>query len=586
MKKALSALWIVIVALSCKTVENQDQHELAQSSEGVDPLATENLGLDVKGFWTKTSRGISEKVIKFFYDRPSEIQNLGLNFYPDRTLTTDDGVDLQISYYLPKNHANGGKFPAVIFVNPWGSSSNANQLSRLPQRLTKEGFIVLLLTARGFGKSGGEAAFASERDQKDVSLAIDWLENNTHVDTQNIGIVGISYGGGVGLMSVLRETRLKTAVGINAWSDFVDGGFLAGHGVNERAGRFLVDFGDLMKSRIREAYEVQQKLKDPATRADVAAWGLKRSPREFLSVYNQRKAPLYFVHTYNDAFFKPNAILDFYQRYEGPKKVSFFQGVHGTNMMFEGFAKQGAGDDVVDWFNYWLRGQTQKDIGVNTVDFAIRNKQSERSKIGPSREHVLYNNWSQDQFSLKTFYLSKQGGKATLLSGPSAAATETSLKTAPKLALFGGDQDGDLILEGLLGTPVRQNLGKIDPAHTAVYQSEELPQIKIRSISKLHVKAKTTSPNPQVTIYLFAQSKSGDAQLITQGSTTLVDVRGGRAEGDIDFHAIAYDLEAGSRLALVVDTRDWDFLFGPEQNNDINLLEGAGGSTLQVSFAP
>lgn len=547
----------------------------SSSNNDTSTLSEESLGLDLKKFWELATRKASATIIKFFYDRPSLIQNAGLDFHPDLIIPSDDGKNLQISYYLPKNYNKKESFPAVIFLNPWGSSANANQLSRLPQRLTNSGYIVLLLTARGFGYSEGQAAFAGIRDQKDVGVGIDWLLENTKADVKNIGVIGISYGGGIGIMSLTSEPRLKTAVGINAWTDLTDdGGFLDGNGINERAGKFLVDFGDLMECRIDEAIEIRKKMLDPNQYEEIKKWGSKKSPRYFLDQLHLRKPPIFFVHTYNDSFFKPNGILRFYKQYEGPKKVSFYHGVHGTNLMFEGYADQGVGGEVIAWFDRWLKDK-KSDLQLNTVTYSIRNKKIRGGPLAIKRQMIHYKDWDDKDFPKQHYYLSNG-----FLSGENTSVDrETPLVMAEKPAIFGGDQDTKLILEGLFGWPVKQNLKNLDSRHTTVYYSKPLPETKIRSISTLDIKLRSKSRNPQVMAYLFDQPRWGDAQLITQGSLSVTYFEGDIGQGKLEFHAIAYDLEKGHRLALVIDTRDWDFLVTDEQNNDFSIIEGGKFST-------
>ena len=577
-------VWLLPVLYSCRSTSHDSKAESQSSSLSgslLAELSPERLGLDIAAYFNQASGKIAGAVIKYFYDQPSLIQNAGLDFHADLALATDDGISLQISYYLPDEYDKGAKFPAVIFVNPWGSSANANQLSRLPQRLVKRGYIVLLLSARGFGKSGGQAAFGAERDQKDVTLAIDWLLAHTKTDVANIGITGISYGGGVGLMSLLHDPRLKTIVGMNTWVDMLDGGFYAGGGVNERAGRFLISFGRLMHCRIDQAVTMRQKMLDPAQKPQVAAWGRERSATYFLDAYNQRGAPIFFIHTYTDSFFKGNANLAFYNAYTGPKKVSFYLGVHGTNMMFEGYSSQGSSEEAAEWFDYWLKGVRDKDIQLGAVHFAIRNQKPAGNSAPAERQAAYFPDWSDEKFSHQTYYLGHQNGSFSLSTAPKAAPGTVALTTEPKLAMFGGDEDGDLIMEGLFGWPVVQDLSALNRSHAAVYFSDPLAATRIRSISRLHLAIRSSSPNPQLIAYLFDQAQQGKAQLITQGSVEVTAFTSGQAMADIEFTAIAYNLSAGHRIALVIDTRDWDFYAPPGQNNDFTILEGSS-STLSL----
>ncbi len=82
-----------------------------------------------------------------------------------------------------------------------------------------KGYIVLSYSARGFGMSEGLINVVGDKGMEDLAAVIDYLENNTPVDISKIGMAGISYGGGISLLGLSRESRVKTAVSMSGWSD-------------------------------------------------------------------------------------------------------------------------------------------------------------------------------------------------------------------------------------------------------------------------------------------------------------------------------------------------------------------------------
>ena len=187
---------------------------------------------------------------------------------------------------------------------------------------------------------------------------------------------------------------------------------------------------------------------------------------------------------------------------------------------------------------------------------------------------LLYEDVVDTSFPKRAFYLQKKNDSKLLSENPGAQVSETDLKAASEPSLFDGDQDTKLILEGLFAWPVKENIERLDSKHTAVYYSEAMASTKIRSISTLDISLRAKGRKPQVMAYLFDQPKKGSAQLITQGSLTVVDFKDDIGFGKLQFHGIAYDLPEGHRLALVIDTKDWDFLALPEQDNNYSILEG------------
>ena len=561
------------LGLSDKPKEQVSEARSFPSSGFWDPA---KIGLDLRIFWQMFSSTVSREAIKLFYDQPNVLENIGLDLHTNQFILADDGVKLQISYYLPKNYTASALYPAVILINPWGSSSNANQLSRLPQNLAQQGYIVLLLTARGFGLSGGQAAFANERDAKDVTTAIDWLLANTATDVRNIGICGISYGGGVSLASIVRDQRLKTAVGLNVWVDFTEGGFYSDGGINYRAGKFLVDFGKLMQCRFDDGIQLQQDILIPSKKASIIEWARERSVVNYLADLNRRQVPLLFLHTYNDSFFKTRAIIDFMQKYQGPSKLSMYLGVHGTNMMFEGFANQGLGAEAIEWFNYWLKSDRSQDPHLNRVGFAIRNQKATSGSLA-SRQHAFYTLSELAQMPTDRYLLSAIGESLVLKNATNPPQGSRKLKTAKAPSLFHQDEDTRLILEGLLGLPVTQDLSQLSPETTAVYLSDPaLNETMIRGESILDLSLISASSNPQLTAYLFDQPEEGPASLITQGSLQInKSAEAFSVDARVRLTPVAYDLKANHKLALVIDTKDWDFYAPTDQNNDVTIVHDA-----------
>ena len=254
-------------------------------------------------------------------------------------------------------------------------------------------------------------------------------------------------------------------------------------------------------------------------------------------------------------------------------------------MMFEGFADQGVSSDVTTWFDYWLKGIDNGQAHREVV-FSIRNKKvNAANPIGSLRERVSYESWTPESTDKLRLYLDEVAQNRLLSLSQSSSSHGLKLLTADQPSLFGGDADTALILEGLLGQATKENIKRLNQETTAVFFSEPMLFTKIRGISYLNLHVRSLSQNPQVTIYLFAQPKRGDAKLITMGSTTITEWNDDEAKVRVGFQAIAYDLAEGERLAVVVDTKDFDFYAPPSQNNNIELLLGNGqDSFLELSF--
>lgn len=130
---------------------------------------------------------------------------------PDIVLTkAADGLEIHNQLFMPKDMKPGEKRPAIVFVHGGPSRQMLPGYHYMQfyhwsyaynQFLADQGYIVLSINYRGgvgYGRSfrtarGTNAAGNSE--YQDVMAGAKYLQNRTDVDTDRIGIWGLSYGG-------------------------------------------------------------------------------------------------------------------------------------------------------------------------------------------------------------------------------------------------------------------------------------------------------------------------------------------------------------------------------------------------------
>jgi len=125
--------------------------------------------------------------------------------YEDVTITAPDGVELA-AWYVPARNRG-----AVLLLHGAGSTTRQNVL-RHAAVLARNGYGVLMLDARGHGDSAGSAMEFGWFGQRDVSVAIDWLEERPGIDPPRVGVVGLSMGGEQALTAAAADTRIKAVV--------------------------------------------------------------------------------------------------------------------------------------------------------------------------------------------------------------------------------------------------------------------------------------------------------------------------------------------------------------------------------------
>jgi uncharacterized protein len=120
--------------------------------------------------------------------------------YEQVTVTTADGLRLAGWYVRSRNGA------AVL--------SYPTRKGKLPQArmLSRNGYGVLLLDARGYDGSQGEPNVFGWNDAKDIDAAVAWLQRQPDVHSGRIGGIGFSVGGEMMLQAAASNTGLKAAV--------------------------------------------------------------------------------------------------------------------------------------------------------------------------------------------------------------------------------------------------------------------------------------------------------------------------------------------------------------------------------------
>jgi dipeptidyl aminopeptidase/acylaminoacyl peptidase len=132
---------------------------------------------------------------------------------------TDDNVTIVATVSEPHNVK--GSMAAVIFIHQGGSSREEWTSLEIFQNISEQGMLALAYDVRGHGASSGEADFSTLFDDplqapRDLSAAIDWLEQSGQVDMSRIAVVGASIGANLACVAAgSREFSVKTAVAMS-----------------------------------------------------------------------------------------------------------------------------------------------------------------------------------------------------------------------------------------------------------------------------------------------------------------------------------------------------------------------------------
>jgi predicted acyl esterase len=177
-----------------------------------------------------------------------------------------------------------------------------------------------------------------------------------------------------------------------------------------------------------------------------------------------------------------------------------------------------------------------------------------------SHERVGFEAWPSAHIATTDLYLS-----------PRSLVTNGRLETVPSTrtetdSIWSGLDSGATtgvpalspLLEATLDVPVTVWTSLINRVNGIVYDTAELTSdLKLRGASRLSVWIAPSLSQAELVAYLYDEDALGKGTLITHGVRSLHDaVPGQEIEVPIDFVATAYDVPAGHRIAIAIDTHD------------------------------
>lgn len=124
--------------------------------------------------------------------------------YREVTATTSDGVALS-AWYIPS--ANGA---AVVLRH--GAGSTRTDTLEHAVALAEQGYGVLMMDARGHGRSQGRAMDFGWYGDEDIVAGVDLLASQPDVDGGRIGVVGLSMGGEEAIGAAAADPRIRAVV--------------------------------------------------------------------------------------------------------------------------------------------------------------------------------------------------------------------------------------------------------------------------------------------------------------------------------------------------------------------------------------
>ncbi|MFJ5530456.1 alpha/beta fold hydrolase [Streptomyces sp. NPDC093261] len=447
-------------------------------------------------------------------------------------ITGDGGTVLKGNVVTPSDADGTRRYPLIVLPTSWGLP----QVEYLAQarKLADSGYVVVTYNVRGFWQSGGEIEVAGPPDIADASRVIDWALANTPSDARHIGMAGVSYGAGISLLAAAHDKRIKAVASLSGWADLIDS-IYSGRTQHVQAGALLDGAGTVTGRPSPELRQVFQDFfaSNLAKEPDLIAWGRKRSADTYIDEFNKNGTALLLAGAWGDTIFPPNQYVDFYEKLKGPKRLELRPGDHVTAELTGLFGlPNDVWTDTERWFDHYLKGE----------DNGIDREQPVQLKPRSSGGYESYPDWKSVGETKRKIDLA---GTTTIHANVDSGAD-------------GGVIFLSSILDQLVHLPPIASIPLLPRRYAAVWQSPKYATAQhIRGTAKLHTTVTGTKESGTLIAYLYDVGPLGLGKLISNAPYTWHGLTPGKPFGlDLELFSTAYDVPAGHRLALVVDTVD------------------------------
>ncbi|MFV2198713.1 CocE/NonD family hydrolase [Nocardiopsis sp. LOL_012] len=466
------------------------------------------------------------------------------------TIMSHDGARLSAKVITP---GTDGPHPLLVMPAAWGTP-NLIYVGAAHRLAYESGYQVVAYTSRGFYDSGGGIEVAGPEDRADASAVIDWALANTDADPDLIGMAGISYGAGISLLTAAEDERVDAVAALSGWAD-LEASLYPNRTINEQAAELLLLAGNLTGSPGDKLRMIEEEYRDGNV-APIVEASVDRSAMNKVGAINANGTAVMMAHTWNDGIFNPNQITDFYEALEGPKRLMLAPGDHATQ---DAFGALGLPDEVWsaagDWFDHHLLGE---DNGVADAD-PVRVKPN--NGRGDWTSHP---DWASVTGQADEYYLDKPSTSWLRWQSRGAMADEPATGWSYRYRSGYGTnaQSGTILLTGALqqffDVPTGVSLPRVDRYHSAVWTSPAYPDgARIAGTPRAEFTAAPTSADQTLYVYLYDIDAWGRGALVSHAPYSLHGATPGEpVQVGVDLQDIVWDVPAGHRLAVVVDSGD------------------------------
>ncbi|MCP5161179.1 MAG: CocE/NonD family hydrolase [Hahellaceae bacterium] len=468
----------------------------------------------------------------------------------DIWITADDGVTLSANLLVPT--AGEGPFPAIIFINSW--ALNEYEYTIEAQKFAAQGYVVLSYSTRGFGASEGLIDTAGPKDMADLSKVIDWLIENAPVDPTRIGSAGISYGSGISLIGAAQDDRIRAVAAMSTWGSLVES--LYGNATPSLIWGEVLNLSSQLMGRpdpIIDEYYNAMLHQELDRLPEIISWANARSPLTYVDQLNENGTAVYISKNWGDDMFHANSVLDLFSRLNGEKYIDLASGTHATTevMGMMGLGSNRIFNNVHRWFDHHLKG----------VSNGIEAEKPVQMEVKLTGRVEGFSQFPVAEAHTRQWYLH-----------PREFLAAGELEASPFQSWWSQTNRIDSLLDTVASTgipilsqtaeqfnlPTLASMPLILSGQGIWFETNRLDDpLKIRGEANLKLQVEPQYKKAQLVAYLYDMDGWGMGKLITHAPVTLPAAEAGKAVTlDLNLVTTAYDVPAGHKLVLAVDTQD------------------------------
>jgi ABC-2 type transport system ATP-binding protein len=512
-----------------------------------------------------------------------------------------DTIKLWTSFYVPAGADANNPVPVVLLTHGWGGRHDAGWELQTSQFLASHGYAVIGWDSRGFGNSEGWVELDSpDYEVQDAKRLLDIAATLPYVLTDGTGdpragMIGVSYAGGIQLLTAAFDDRIDAIVPVITWNDLPRS--LAPDGVVKMAWTTLLFGAGVVSGAVGDTPPNQGSHLPDATvdpiLADFFVNGIAqgalsqqaidalkyRSPSTYI---DRIDTPTLLVQGEGDTLFTWNEAVANYAGIGAdgtPVKLIEAQFAHGHaaapgEMAFTGGADDLFGSNVLNWFARYLDGNTAVDTGDNVL---VR---TDWLPTDPANAAAPFLAQTASAAPNTTLYLDATSGSlsSTAAAAGSAAVVQPALPASySEFSNFSDDGDpGDQREFDAPGTVATFDTAAL----TAPLDVAGIPQASFTVTS--------TTTDTVLFVKLYDVAPDGTAKLVrrmVQAVRLQTNITGVPAQVNVDLVGAGHRWATGHKLRLAVASTDLAFLNSRQPGVYTIRTGGTTGATLRLPVA-